>query len=403
MNTINSYSRLTVLFTLGWQDAQGVTHQDSFWTDRVNLWRDCFPAGTIEALLNKTEGEKVSIPIKADDFIMPYRENKRVQLKKDNFRNPGSNDILKADAGRYYPQGFLQGVSGVFRSSIAPALCEAVEEDTLSFDLNHPLAGYDLELSIDIEKVGGDTIERGGRCEDWMEKISTDGPGMQARRNLGPTAYFTPENLQRLDASPDNQFYKKPRMVQHLDSSARDVIRNKFGELAAPNANILDLMASWDSHLPHKYEPATLTVLGLNEEELRANKKASDVIVQDLNDTSALPFAENSQDAVFCTASVEYLTDPLAVFAEIQRILAPGGVAAIAFSNRWFTPKAVKIWSEMHEFERLGMVLELFEQTPGFHNTGSMSMRGKPRPEDDPHPEYMLSDPVYVAWSYKKG
>ena len=160
-------------------------------------------------------------------------------------------------------------------------------------------------------------------------------------------------------------------------------------------------MGSWTSHLPDSLELGGLTVLGLNEEELRQNQRATATVVQDLNSEPQLPFAEESFDAVICTASVEYLTNPLAIMTEIRRILRPGGLLAFAFSNRWFPPKAIRLWSEMHEFERLGLVAELFHATGGFDKINTLSRRGLPRPADDPHQELWLSDPVYMVWGMK--
>lgn len=49
--------------------------------------------------------------------------------------------------------------------------------------------------------------------------------------------------------------------------------------------------------------------------------------------------ADASVDAVLCCASVQYMQQPEAVFAEIARVLRPGGVVIIAFSNRMFYTK----------------------------------------------------------------
>ena len=37
---------------------------------------------------------------------------------------------------------------------------------------------------------------------------------------------------------------------------------------------------------------------------------------------------------------MQYLTNPRAVFAEMQRVLKPGGMAVVAFSHRCFIEKA---------------------------------------------------------------
>ena len=57
-----------------------------------------------------------------------------------------------------------------------------------------------------------------------------------------------------------------------------------------------------------------------------------------------LPFEDASFDVVTNSLSVDYLTKPLALFAEIHRVLKPGGVACMAFTNRCFPTKIVPIW-----------------------------------------------------------
>ena len=45
----------------------------------------------------------------------------------------------------------------------------------------------------------------------------------------------------------------------------------------------------------------------------------------DLNVKPTLPFADASFDYVTCVVSFDYLTQPLAVMKEVQRVLRPGG------------------------------------------------------------------------------
>jgi len=400
MRKMNGYSRATVEFSIAWQN-NGIEHLDCLWTEQVNMWRDCFIPEISAALTGKGEGEEARVRISAKNIPAPYHQNRMVEISPERFYAPADPaKPLHAVSGRFYPQGFLHGVDNIFQVSTAPARC-VQEGDRLRFDLNHPLAGHDLDLTAKIIKIHQLGVERGGRCEDWLERICDNGPGMQARYRDTTTDFFALDGRTRQDESPDTAFYAKPRLVQHLDSTARATIRSRYKELIAPGARVLDLMGSWDSHLPEDLRLQELTVLGMNSEELAANKQATATILQDLNQNPRLPFAENSLDGVICTASVEYLTDPLAAFAEIRRVLAPGGVLAVAFSNRWFPPKAIKIWTELHEFERLGMVLEMFQRTGGFTGLTSLSRRGMPRPEDDPHQEVPLSDPVFMAWGKK--
>lgn len=402
MKILEKNSNAVFEFTLEWS-SNGVEHSDSLWADPVNLWRDVLVPGLAAGLDGKKEGEKATVHISKDASPLSHPRKKLATLRPAHFHPPYKVDeILHPSMGRFYPQGYLNGTSGVFPVSIAPARYIGHEHGQLLFDLNHPLSGKNLTLSSEIIEIRKDKAERGGRCEDWLEKVCADGPGMQARYQDQETKFFTPEALKRSDDSPDELFYREPRMVQHLDSTARETIRKQYGQLIAPDSRILDLMGSWDSHLPRDLSLERLTVLGMNEKEIEANTRATDRLITDLNQNPSLTFDSNSFDAIICTASVEYLTDPLSVFAELHRVLKPGGILALAFSNRWFPPKAIKIWSQLHEFERLAMVMEMFHKTSGFKGLTTLSRRGLPRPDDDPHWQFPYSDPVYMAWGRKK-
>jgi SAM-dependent methyltransferase len=142
--------------------------------------------------------------------------------------------------------------------------------------------------------------------------------------------------------------------------------------------------------------------VGLNAYELEKNAQLTDRHVQDLNQDPALDFPDSHFDVVICTVSVEYLTDPISVFSEVARILRPGGRFVVTFSNRWFEPKAIAIWKELHEFERMGLVLEYFRKSGQFHQLQTYSIRGLGRPVQDKY--YMqlpYADPVYAVWGEK--
>jgi SAM-dependent methyltransferase len=64
--------------------------------------------------------------------------------------------------------------------------------------------------------------------------------------------------------------------------------------------------------------------------------------------------------------SVQYLQYPGQVVAEFARVLAPGGVLIVSFSNRMFPTKAVRAWREATMDERAELVRQYVESTDTF-------------------------------------
>ena len=401
MEVIDRTSRLAVEFTLSWSSGT-MTHLERYYADPVSSWRDVLDDGLVSGLLGRGAGACAEVAIGAGRFPAPRDERRVVRVRPAQFQGlDGAGNPLVPRAGRYYPEGLLHGVGGVYQQSTSPCRFLGREGDHLMFDLNHPLAGRDLRLQAEVLQVHPPQKERGGRCEEWLDRVSSDGPGMQAPPADGVVDFFDPEGFRRDDDRPDHLFYEQPRLVQHLDSSCRAEIERQYGRLIAPGAQVLDLMGSWTSHLPADLDLAGLTVLGLNGEELRANPRATATVVHDLNREPVLPFADGSFDAVICTASVEYLLDPRRAAREIGRVLRPDGVVALSFSNRWFPPKAVRLWTDLHEFERLGLAAALLAGSGCFDDITTLSRRGAPRPSDDPHWQLPFSDPLFMVWARK--
>ena len=163
----------------------------------------------------------------------------------------------------------------------------------------------------------------------------------------------------RDDERPDPEFYAVPRFVTHLDDRAVDGVGALYDELAL-TGDVLDLMSSWVSHF--RTAPRSLTVLGLNADELAANPQADTRVVQDLNALPTLPFADGSFDAVVNCVSIDYLVQPVAVLSEVLRVLRPGGLSVCTFSNRCFPTKAVRGWLTVAEQDRPFVVAEYHRQ-----------------------------------------
>jgi SAM-dependent methyltransferase len=127
-------------------------------------------------------------------------------------------------------------------------------------------------------------------------------------------------------------------------------------------------------------------------------------LLHDLNNNPHLPFPDNYFDVVLNTVSVDYMIQPFQVFSEVGRILKPGGLFLVIFSNRMFPQKAVKVWRESSEDERIMLVEDLFKLAGNFNEPSVFISRNKPRPEDDKYyPETKVSDPVYAIYADKKG
>jgi SAM-dependent methyltransferase len=401
-NRITSDSMVDIIFHLKWK-SKAASHTDAFQASRVNIWRDFFPPKLLDAMMNKETGERLQVPLESGDFGRLYDINGLFDIKLAQFDRRFRGDrVTEPRLGRFYPKGMLKGVAGIFRANVQPFRCVGRQNGCLTVDFNHPLAAKDLQLSAVIGKVGQKSVERGGTSVDWLD-ILTSGPGMQARWQDQMTDYFSDGSFNRVDEQPDAAFYRKPRYVHHIDDTAREMVQNTYGRFLTDGMQVLDLMSSWQSHVPANVHLDRLVGLGLNADELKTNPQLSDVLTQDLNVDAVMPFESNTFDAVINTVSIEYLTDPLAVFSEILRILRPNGYFIVTFSNRWFPTKAIKIWGELHEFERMGLVLEYFLRTGGFKDLQTYSIRGLPRPHDDKYfPELLFSDPVYAVWGRKQ-
>lgn len=175
-----------------------------------------------------------------------------------------------------------------------------------------------------------------------------------------------PQQREKLDPSQDDNFYAVPRFVTHVDESFIDQLTNLYRERLKPNTRILDMMSSWVSHLPDDLKFSHVEGHGMNEEELAHNPRLDHYVIQNLNENTKLPFRDQEFDAVLNAVSIQYLQYPETVFAEIYRILKPGGIVIISFSNRMFYQKAISAWREASDAMRIELVKRYFRSVNGF-------------------------------------
>jgi SAM-dependent methyltransferase len=397
----DSHAICSMRFELQW-NSEFARHTDCQVAPKLNLWRDIFPPELEPQLMSKPVGHAFSQVFAVGRLIEGYKDRECFEIPNKAFnRQFRKCNYIEPRAGRFYPKGFIGGVHGIFPEELTPFRVAQIGEK-LTVDLNHPLAAQELTLTTSILDIWAAGEEHGGSCHDIAELVTIGGPGMQARWRGQATDFWSDIPFIRFAPEVDEGFYAKPRFVDHLDATALRQVEALYGRLVPKSGEVLDLMASWKSHLPTALELQGVSGLGMNQEELAANPLLSERLLHDLNLSPQLPYEDNRFDAVVCTVSVEYLIKPVEVFAEVKRILKPGGRFIVTFSNRWFPPKVVRVWEGMHEFERMGLVLEYFHLAGGFTNLETWSLRGLPRPLDDKYAGQMVhSDPVYAVWGEK--
>ena len=197
--------------------------------------------------------------------------------------------------------------------------------------------------------------------------------------------------FRRYDESPDAEFYTAPRFVTHIDEGAVAAVTALYRELLPAGGDVLDLMSSWVSHLPDDVEYSEVVGHGMNADELAANPRLSRWFVQDLNRDPALPLDTAGVDAAAICVSIQYLERPVAVLCEVARVLRPGGVVVITFSNRCFPTKAVAIWQALASLDQSRLVT-LYLRRAGFERIEARQLVPGGR-----------TDPLWGVWGFAAG
>jgi SAM-dependent methyltransferase len=213
---------------------------------------------------------------------------------------------------------------------------------------------------------------------------------------------LNPDQRTKLDDTDDGLFYDYPRFVTHVDAGFIQQLTELYHDRLQPNTRIFDMMSSWVSHLPDEMTFAHVEGHGLNGDELAKNPRFDHYFVQNLNKEPKLPLEDQSFDAVLNTVSVQYLQYPEAIFAEIHRVLKPGGIAIASFSNRMFFQKAIQAWREGSETSRVELVKRYFQSVPGFSPPEAI-VRQSPAPNLLQWLGVSGGDPFYAVIAQRQG
>lgn len=301
------------------------------------------------------------------------------------------NQVLaSAKRGRFYPARVLNT-----DEQLPGALFRILElsSDYLRADFNHPLAGRKCKLGMETDS---DRARGNANPEALLNWAGIDTPLPDSEVDYSDTDAFT-----RDDDAPDSVFYLTPRRVMHIDNVCAERITAFYRYHLREGDTVLDLMAGWHSHLAD--HAGDIIGLGMNAEEMTDNHQLRSHVVHDLNATPRLALDDASFDVVVNTVSIEYLTQPLAVLHELRRILKPGGKLLITFSNRFFPPKVIALWKQLHPVERLNWVAQLVHQA-GFSEIQTRMERGLERDKADTYyPQLTEMDPMFGVSACKQG
>ena len=204
------------------------------------------------------------------------------------------------------------------------------------------------------------------------------------------SASFPAEYFDKVDKTDDAIFYETTRMVVHIDEGAIAALKALYDELLPEDSRVLDLMSSWRSHLPKTKAFAEVIGHGMNSAEMTANPDLDEHFVQNLNVEQELPFEDSVIDAVTCAVSVQYLQFPLEVFSQVHRILKPGGLFIVSFSNRCFPSKAIAAWQYSGDADHISLVNSYFQLSAPWED---VSVRLKP--------PMAGQDPLFMLWGRK--
>jgi SAM-dependent methyltransferase len=397
----------STLYSLSVQyDSDYGHHVDHLYIQKQNLEAviSTLPAAIQKDLHDYVHGEN-SETIKTFDYVKGKlfsndHQAQTVSIEQDSFiRSPGGSIHIEPRVGRFYPAALYNSAKLKTGNRMTPFRIIHIDDKNLLVSTNHPLCDYDVSVTLELpQPETAEEFDLPATLDRAQIPAFLTGPAMQLRIADRTTDFFSDNPYKRTDEQADSEFYRTARNVDHLDKNALTQLQLVYSELLPPGSTVLDLMSSINSHIDDGLTLHKLVGLGMNREELEGNQRLDEIIVQDINQQQRLPFDDASFDIVICSLSIEYLTSPANVFSEITRILKPGGRFIVSFSNRCFPTKAIRVWNNLHDFERIGMVMEHFITSAGFGSINTCSYRGLPRATDDRH-DLPLSDPVYIVWA----
>ncbi|NDV18958.1 hypothetical protein GO013_05930 [Pseudodesulfovibrio sp. JC047] len=343
MTTFNDSMTGSIDFSVRWEH-NDTLHEERFLGQEINPVHDIFPRGFREALEGKKVGDSVTqtyppqmlSPRHSDDLVQTYdldRLRSRTVL----------GEVIIPRVGRFYPQGYIDGLPERSPDTLTPFRMTALDETTFTADHNHPLANFPVTITATVHHLETRTSQTDESPTDWVKVLCDCGPGMQTPLADEPTDFFHPAFFNRLNTD------HTPFVPPVLDSVAQKNLEAAYVPFISTEMRVLDF--SMGTERPHgKY------------------------------------------DAARCVCSIEYMDRPVDIIRYISHFLTPGAPVLIAFSNRFDANNTIQGWTELHEFERMGLVLEYLRYTKLDANAGTLSIRNNEKGQNDP---------IYLVYGHK--
>lgn len=387
-------SLATIYFTFIWKSSHA-THIERYLAHNVSFTGDTLPLGIKSRMMGLHVGDSVTLDMDPSE-VPTFKPGKILDMPRERFQPPLIHGrYIKPRIGRFYPKHHIENVPGTRPDSVTPFRVVANDRSGFKADLNHPMAGREVSIRAEVIEIG-DPADKANGLTRWSEVILS-GPGMEARLEETPTDYLGADPFKRDDESGDAEFYAKIHAGDFMDDRAVRNVQRVYGDLLKDGMKVLDLMAAKDSHLPVGVSDLTITGLGLNGGDMASNPALTDHVIHNLNEDPVLPFDENSFDAIICTGGVGYLVKPFEILEEAARILKPGGVIVFTFIDKWVEEKVIRVWTELYEFERMGLVTQYFVRSEMYDDLTTLSERGWLTEDGSTG-----SSPVFAVWGTAK-
>jgi SAM-dependent methyltransferase len=163
---------------------------------------------------------------------------------------------------------------------------------------------------------------------------------------------------------------ERPAMTG-LDDAATAAVRDLYSDLGI-DGRVLDLCGSSADHF---------------------DVPPDELMAFDGDANAKLPYGDDAFDDVLCSGGVGSMTHPRETFAEVARVVRPGGRFVCTFARVLYAPGAVQGWVATDDAGRVRIVRAYFSLVPAFGPAESdlrTSLTG-------------AGDRLWAVWAAKRG